>query len=415
MNETAARYREVVYPQYLQAAAHPRSALAMAKLFGLAVGDPGSARVLEIACNRGTTVGWIAATLPESRCIGIDIVERAVAEAEGVFGHLPNIAFRQGDVATLDLGDAVFDVIVVQGLFSWVDDAARDGIMRVAGRHLAEGGVALISYNAMPGSAYRSAIRELMLMEEARGEPLQRGLERLMAALPGVEGLSHVPLLREICERVGAQDPAVLRHDDGAHEAEPFYLMQVAEWAAGHGLSYVADSDLALDWIGAMPVEIQKALHGLPRLEALQYCDYLLNLPYRRSIFARAADARALRAGPDLTAALDLHVLPVFERLEEDPETGAPNFGRPDDPKRVMSPRETRGVALLDAMVGRPLAPLRSFLEAAGIDPSTEGEAAAAMVLQASMRQLCTVSLGPPPPMPDAPGAATPETAAGTV
>ncbi|MEM6946154.1 MAG: class I SAM-dependent methyltransferase, partial [Pseudomonadota bacterium] len=191
MNETAARYREIVYPGYLQETAHPRFAMAVARVFGVAVPEPERARVLEIACNRGTTLGWVAETLPESQCLGIDIVEEAVAEAAAAYAHLPNIAFRQGDVAALDLdlGEAVFDVIIVQGLFSWVDDAARDGIMRVCGRHLAEGGVALISYNAMPGSAYRAAVRELLLLEEARGNPLRAGLDRLMAALPGVEGL----------------------------------------------------------------------------------------------------------------------------------------------------------------------------------------------------------------------------------
>ena len=50
-------------------------------------------------------------------------------------------------------------------MFSWVPDEARDGILRIAGAHLAPGGVLLLSWNNLPGALYRTALRELMLLE----------------------------------------------------------------------------------------------------------------------------------------------------------------------------------------------------------------------------------------------------------
>ncbi len=310
-NAIADAYSAHPYPNYLHEFAHPGRVLAIAALYGAPLKTLNSLRILELGCNRGTTLNWIARQIPHASCRGIDIDAMAIAEAQKVAPD--NASFSRNDLTTLTLGDAKFDYILAHGMFSGLTDPARDSLLSIAGKHLAPGGVLMLSWNALPGSLYRSAIRELMLLESGAGRPFTKALNRLQTGLVDFQKLPHHKLLSTEVSRLSKADENYLAHDDAGVEMEPFYLLQIASWAAQHGLSYLTDCSFGLDWLAFAPRAAREALDGLTRLDALQYLDFLNNPPFRRSLFVRVDDQSLQRSEPDPAVLPNLKVLSNFD------------------------------------------------------------------------------------------------------
>ncbi|NBU25236.1 MAG: class I SAM-dependent methyltransferase [Gammaproteobacteria bacterium] len=77
-----------------------------------------------------------------------------------------------------------FDFIGLYGVWSWVSEANRDCIVRFAARRLRPGGVLFVSYNALPGWAPMSPLRELLVAHAAAqpsAMPLAARIEAAMA------------------------------------------------------------------------------------------------------------------------------------------------------------------------------------------------------------------------------------------
>ena len=71
-----------------------------------------------------------------------------------------NIEFIEADIATLDPDTLPeVDVASAHGLWSWVSDEVRAGIVRLLGRRLRPGGALHLSYNALPGGRLRQMLR----------------------------------------------------------------------------------------------------------------------------------------------------------------------------------------------------------------------------------------------------------------
>jgi hypothetical protein len=103
--------------------------------------------------------------------------------------------------------------------------------------------------------------------------------------LPTVEHLPHGPLLRNEIENLRRKDPDIILHDELEPLNEPLYLLQFAQWAQAHGLTYVGDTSLINDWLAIYPKEVKQALleHQMSRMQGLQYADFLMNRDFRRS------------------------------------------------------------------------------------------------------------------------------------
>jgi SAM-dependent methyltransferase len=158
---------------------------AVAALFGLFPTSPARARVLELGCASGGNLIPLAADAPEGRFLGIDLTARHVADGQETIARLglENVEIRQGDIATADFGDAQFDYVICHGVYSWVPEAARDAILRLAARHLAPDGVLYVSYNIYPGWHLRSIVRDICLYHAGEGGPPQHRVARARWAL----------------------------------------------------------------------------------------------------------------------------------------------------------------------------------------------------------------------------------------
>ena len=65
-------YDELPYLGFPRRHAHPSVIAANARVFGLKSPEVGDARVLELGCGDGANIMSIAATLPDSKCCGVD-------------------------------------------------------------------------------------------------------------------------------------------------------------------------------------------------------------------------------------------------------------------------------------------------------------------------------------------------------
>jgi SAM-dependent methyltransferase len=354
-------YRAPPYPPLVHPFTHPAALAAVARLFGLDTPDPVRGRVLELGTGRGANLVWIAGSLPKARCTGVDLMPEAIADARRTAKEhgARNATFVVADVCEHDLGGERFDYIIAHGLLSWTPENVQQRVLDICRDHLAERGVAMISYNALPGSATRDALRRLMLLEMdesggARTEDRLAAADRVAGffetALPGVEALPHGPLLRAQIEALRKRDKGVLVHDDAGVIFEPFYLLQFTQWAAETGLGYVVDADMRLDWMDIYPKPLRHAIVGaaepMPRLKALQYADFAMNVGFRQSLVCRAADAGAVVHRPKPDVAADLWV-------REGDFTREPMTGRPREVP-VKGIGNTCGRAVARALLDHP-------------------------------------------------------------
>ena len=89
--------------------------------------------LLDIGCGRGHVVHVLAAANPEWSVFGLDIDSAAIAEARELAARagLTNAFFLEADLATLDVAPLPHcDVMMAHGVWSWVGDAARSGLLR---------------------------------------------------------------------------------------------------------------------------------------------------------------------------------------------------------------------------------------------------------------------------------------------
>jgi hypothetical protein len=308
-------YKTTPYPAYVHGFSHPGHVAAVATLYGLSPPDPTHARVLEISSASGRNLRWIARSLPHSRCLGIDLVVNETQD------EMPrNVCIVEADILDYDFGEDRFDYIIAHGFLSWVPENVQQRLFEVCRDYLTTNGVALISYNTMPGCLVRDSLRRLLLYElsgvDQGGEKhadqksqmgaVSRVLEFFAKTLPmpGVSQLPHADLLQSNVEALRNKISTILLHDEAGLIYEPLYLLQFSMWAAETNLAYVADADLGLDWMGIYPKSLRQAIvdFELPRLKALQYVDYVFNSSFRKSLVCRKQDAGSLLPSPDYSA-----------------------------------------------------------------------------------------------------------------
>src|SRR5271169_6418311 len=157
-------YDEIPYPGSAFSRTHPDRLAVMAILFGMAPAPVARCRVLEIGCGDGGNLIPMAFGLPESSFTGVDLAESAIARGQELIGRLGlrNIQLRYLDLMDVDSGFPEFDYIIAHGVYSWVPPQVAEKILDICKSHLAEQGVAFVSYNTYPGGHLLDTIREMM-------------------------------------------------------------------------------------------------------------------------------------------------------------------------------------------------------------------------------------------------------------
>jgi methyltransferase-like protein/2-polyprenyl-3-methyl-5-hydroxy-6-metoxy-1,4-benzoquinol methylase len=313
-------YDEIPYHSAPFAETHPINLAVIGRLFGLETPDPDRCRVLELGCASGGNLIPVAWHLPGAQFEGIELSATQAAGGASLAAELglANVRIRQADILEpgTELGE--FDFILAHGVYSWVPEEVQERILALCAEHLSPTGVAYVSYNTLPGWRMRGMLRDVLLHHvrgaEAPAQRLARArevLERLDTALAGLEALSARYLRQEIAYLRGAH-PSYLYHEYLESRNEPLLLTEFVRRAAGHGLQYLGDTDLAGMFPASAGDGAGPLLEGIEdQVELEQYLDFVRNRNFRQTLLCRA--------GHELTREIDLEVLDrlaVFSALE---------------------------------------------------------------------------------------------------
>jgi SAM-dependent methyltransferase len=253
----------------------------------------------ELGCGQGVTPAILAATHPDGAFYGIDAMpshiehgRRFAAEAA-----IANTNFYAVDFTTAaGMGLPSFDYIVAHGVYSWVNAQSQAALRAFVDRHLKPGGLAYISYNAMPGRAI--------------DVPLQRLVLELGNTLPG-DSMNRLTAATTIVHRLVNLKPPALAASSFLHRlrknkqrlASPYLVheLMIGSWAA----LWVTQVRAEMTTIGLTPVgsatliqnfdslilgrAARKALATISNDNVREFArDLLINQSFRCDVFVRA-------------------------------------------------------------------------------------------------------------------------------
>ena len=325
---TRAAYAEVPYPGLAFPQSHPDRLATHARLMGMKPAPPERCRMVELGCADGGNLIPMAAALPESEFLGLDLDPHALAVATERAAALgaANVTFVEADLATLDPGElGRFDYVVAHGVYSWVPEQVSERLLALCRAVLERHGVAYISYNALPGGhlraltwdAMRFHARELEAPEERVGAAREM-LSVLAEGIPGDDPYRRFSAA--YAERVLGRSDAVIYHDDLEPDNHPLLFTDFVAHAAAHQLQYLAEADWFDMSTSGLPRAAAELLArcGEDRIVREQYLDFLKCRAYRHTLLCRAEqrlpDAASTDAARGLLAAAP--VRPTSPRAE---------------------------------------------------------------------------------------------------
>ena len=243
-------YDTVKYPSTIHKVTHPERLAVAARLAGLDPAPLARARVLEI--GGGDCLGLIAfaAAWPESRCCGFDLAASTIERGRVIAGQaVPNVTLEVGDILTAHeiYAAGTFDYVIAHGVYAWVPAPVRAALMGLIAHVLAPDGVALVSYNAMPGGHIRLLLRGMVLHAvDGITDPDQRiAVARAFLTDYAQPREDDSPLDAGLRQQAGsmAERPAsVLLHDEMGDTFAPQSLSQVVDAAGQVGLRFLTDA-----------------------------------------------------------------------------------------------------------------------------------------------------------------------------
>ena len=286
-----AAYDQVPYLTGPMPEMHPDRLAAVATLFGMMPPKVTGCRVLEIGCGDAGNLIPMAYRLPGSHFVGVDLAERAIAEGSRGAQELglENLTLLAMDLRDIGESMGAFDYIITHGLYSWIPDELRDRLLMVCSERLSPQGVALISYNALPGRHVRIMLREMLLYHTRTcADPADRiAKARDLLRRLGDTHLapsSWQPMLEDEIGQSLEGDASWFFHDDLAPINDAFYVRDFVDRARRHGFQFLGDaqphtlfdSRASFDWVKGDVIERE------------QYFDFLCLRPFRQTLLCKA-------------------------------------------------------------------------------------------------------------------------------
>ena len=291
----ATAYDRFSYPGHPFGETHPGHLATLGSLFGMKPTPLDSCRVLELGCGDGANLIPVAFQWPESEFVGLDLSGQAVRRGNELIARLElkNIVLHACNIMDVSAQFGSFDYIIAHGVYSWVPDPVRRKMLSILRENLTPQGIGFISYNCYPGCHSRDIARRMMryhvrgMTEPGQRVAQSRSLMALMAEASATDSIYGLEL-RDQLERLKEVDDHVLFHDDLSEEATPFYLHEVAEEAARHGLQYLCDAAFSYSRFERLPPQARQALAAIPEDDAVtreQYADFVEARSFRESLF----------------------------------------------------------------------------------------------------------------------------------
>lgn len=310
-------YKELGYKSYPFPYTTPAYLEAYGTLVGLKPPMAKTARVLELGATYGGNIISQAVHNPEATFVGIELSQDQVEKGNKIISDakLDNVSLLQGDILNFDESLGNFDYIIAHGFYSWISDEMKDKLLDIISNHLADNGIAYVSYNTYPGWHTMEEVRQLMLFanrghnELTHKEKVLRG--KTVGSLVGAQILNYDNLKERNSKFLGAlrsviqKDDYYVGHDHLEPHNDPCYFYQFNDHLKAHNLTYVCDADLTLSMVRTYDDSIADKLEKLaPNSQAdqEQYLDFMLDTTFRKSIICKESAAKDISydaANPD--------------------------------------------------------------------------------------------------------------------
>ena len=310
-------YKELGYKSYPFPFTTPAYLEAYGTLVGLKPPTAKTARVLELGATYGGNIISQAVHNPEATFVGIELSQDQVEKGNKIISDakLENVSLLQGDILNFDESLGNFDYIIAHGFYSWISDEMKDKLLDIISHHLADNGIAYVSYNTYPGWHTMEEVRQLMLFanrgydELTHKEKVLRG--KTVGSLVGAQILNYDNLKERNSKFLGAlrsvmqKDDYYVGHDHLEPHNDPCYFYQFNDHLKAHNLTYVCDADLTLSMVRTYDDSIADKLEKLaPNSQAdqEQYLDFMLDTTFRKSIICKESAAKDISydvANPD--------------------------------------------------------------------------------------------------------------------
>ena len=287
----------------------PATLEAYAALVGISAPNPKSARVLELGATYGGNIISQALFNPDATFVGIELSQEQIEKGNEVIANagLTNVSLIQSDIASIGSEIGTFDYIIAHGVYSWVDDGVKDALLRLIDEHLAEDGIAYISYNTYPGWHTMDEVRQLMMFSNRdktqfnHKEKVLHG--KTIGSIVGSQILKYDNLKERNSKFLGAlrsvmqKDEYYVGHDHLEPNNDPVYFYQFNDHLGAHNLAYLCDADLTLSMVRSFDADIADTLDKLALNDHVaqeQYLDFMLDTTFRKSIICKAKHAESV-------------------------------------------------------------------------------------------------------------------------
>ena len=287
----------------------PATLEAYAALVGVSAPNPKTARVLELGATYGGNIISQALFNPDATFVGIELSQEQVEKGNEVIANagLTNVSLVQSDIASIGSEIGTFDYIIAHGVYSWVDDGVKDALLRLIDEHLAEDGIAYISYNTYPGWHTMDEVRQLMMFSNRdktqfnHKEKVLHG--KTIGSIVGSQILKYDNLKERNSKFLGAlrsvmqKDEYYVGHDHLEPNNDPVYFYQFNDHLGAHNLAYLCDADLTLSMVRSFDADIADTLDKLALNDHVaqeQYLDFILDTTFRKSIICKAKHAESV-------------------------------------------------------------------------------------------------------------------------
>ena len=296
------------------------------------------AHYLELGCGQGFGAALIAAANPSWRVTAIDFAPAHIAAARGLAREagLDNLAYIEADLATF-AGTAACtalpeaDIVTMHGVWSWVAPSVREGVVRLLADKLRAGGVAHVSYNALPGwqrlLGLQRVVREAGLRLADRSDrQVLAGFEvarALMAAEAGT--LRGDPLLARWLGMASELSPNYLAHEYMNGHWQPCWHADVAGALAAAKLDWVGTATLPEAFPDFAMTSAQREIYERfsdPMARELVK-DICLGRTLRHDVYVRGERRLSEQARDDALRSLTLALAVPPARVRYEVEVGA--------------------------------------------------------------------------------------------
>lgn len=305
----------------------PATLEAYAALVGVSAPNPKTASVLELGATYGGNIISQALFNPDATFVGIELSQEQVEKGNEVIANagLTNVSLIQSDIASIGSEIGTFDYIIAHGVYSWVDDGVKEALLRLIDEHLAEDGIAYISYNTYPGWHTMDEVRQLMMFSNRdktqfnHKEKVLHG--KTIGSIVGSQILKYDNLKERNSKFLGAlrsvmqKDEYYVGHDHLEPNNDPVYFYQFNDHLGAHNLAYLCDADLTLSMVRSFDADIADTLDKLALNDHVaqeQYLDFILDTTFRKSIICKAKHAESVNydmGNPELVNSVPMRTI----------------------------------------------------------------------------------------------------------